>query len=232
MTMVQQLLGQLARISSSTVTRVIVTHNIQEPSVTNCADPWPFRVDEIFNSVPQGFGRNHNAALSEATEDFFCVLNPDVQLHENQSDPLELLIKAAAHAPAGCAYPVQLDGHGTIQDSERSLPTPKALCQRRIFQCSEQKIDWVNAACLVLPRAAWKSVNGFDEKFYMYCEDVDFCLRLQLNDWSLKKVQTPIIHAGQRASHRQWKHLFWHVKSLIQLWSSESYKNFQKQKNK
>lgn len=230
MPMVQRLLQQIALLCPSTVSRVVVTHNIPEAAVVHQPTAWPFKIEEIFNAYPQGFGRNHNCAFKKATEDFFCVMNPDVKLISDGLDVFAHLILSASQPRVGCAYPIQLDESGKIQDSERSLPTLRALWDRRILKRSENQVDWVNAACILLPKKAWLQIQGFDERYFMYCEDVDICLRLQLNGWHLEKNSIPVIHTGQRASHRHWKHFFWHLRSLIQLWTSESYKKFNQNK--
>jgi len=57
----------------------------------------------------------------------------------------------------------------------------------------------------------------------MYCEDVDLCLRLRLAGWALVRVPVKVVHAGQRNSRRKWRHLRWHVVSLLRLWRSPAY---------
>ncbi|NMM78839.1 glycosyl transferase, partial [Acidovorax sp. SRB_24] len=88
----------------------------------------------------------------------------------------------------------------------------------------EARVDWVNAACLVLPTSAWGAVGGFDEAYFMYCEDVDLCLRLRLAGLALVRVSKRVLHAGERASHRRWAHLRWHLISLLHLWRSPVYR--------
>lgn len=85
-------------------------------------------------------------------------------------------------------------------------------------------MEWVNAACLVLGRDSWMRLRGFDEGFYMYCEDVDLCLRLRVLGGELRRGELPVVHAGQRASRRSLRHGTWHVASLLRLWSSPAYR--------
>ena len=103
---------------------------------------------------------------------------------------------------------------GALSSSERG----RALRQR------ESQVDWVNAACLVLPQPVWQALKGFDEAYFMYCEDVDLCLRLRRSGWELSRAAVRVVHAGQRASHRRWDHLYWHVTSLLRLWRSPAYR--------
>ncbi len=219
--LVQALLNDLARLSAETVGRVVLTQNLPEAEPEAPADGWPFVFQIVKNAVPAGFGANHNRALAGAEESAVCVLNPDVGL--GAGDPFALLVQAIWQPGAGCAYPVQLDEKGRLQDSERELPTPWALLRRRLLGRGESQVDWVNAACMVLPQPVWQAVGGFDEAYFMYCEDVDLCLRIRLLGRTLVRVPVRVVHAGQRASHRRWSHLRWHVRSLLRLWSSPVY---------
>lgn len=216
---VQGLLEQLARSSAAHIARVVVTHNVPEPPLRTPAGGWPFSVDAQENPRPLGFGANHNRALQGAREPFVCVLNPDVELLAGQ-EPFGALLKAAGQPGVGCAYPQQLDGAGQVQDSERETPTPLALWRRRVLRKPQQRVDWVNAACIVLPLPIWQAVHGFDEAYFMYCEDVDLCLRVRLAGGRLQRAEASVVHAGQRASHRQLRYLLWHVRSLLRLWCS------------
>ena len=220
--MVQDLLNDLARFSAATVSRVVLTLNQPEAEPQAPAAGWPFVLQIVRNARPLGFGANHNRALSGATEPFVCVLNPDVRW--GGCDPLEPMVQGAARTGVGCSYPGQVDESGNWQDSERALPTPMALLRRRILGCQEARVDWVNAACLVLPLPVWQQLGGFDEAYFMYCEDVDLCLRLRLAGLALVRAPAQVVHAGQRASHRRWVHLRWHVKSLLRLWRSPVYR--------
>ena len=222
---VQPLLYALAagvQVAVSSVRRVVLTLNVPEPEPLPPPGGWPFVLQIVHNAQSMGFGANHNRALAGADEPFVCVLNPDVVLVDG--DPFAALVKAAAAPGAGCAYPVQVNAQGQLQDSERELPTPKALWRRRALGQREVRVDWVNAACLVLPQPVWQAISGFDESYFMYCEDVDLCLRVRLAGLALVQAPVQIEHSGQRASHQRWGHLRWHVRSLLRLWRSPVYR--------
>ena len=220
--LVQRLVHELAQCCAASVSRVVLTLNLPEAVPAPPPGGWPFVLEVVHNRAPAGFGANHNRALAGARERFVCVLNPDVALAGR--DPLPSLVQAAAQPGVGCAYPVQVDAHGVVQDSERALPTPAALWRRRALGQAEQRTDWVNAACLVLPQPVWQTIGGFDEAYFMYCEDVDLCLRLRLAGLALVRAPAQVLHTGTRASHRRWSHLRWHVRSLLRLWCSPVYR--------
>lgn len=224
---VQKLLLQLVSSRFLVPVRVILTLNVSESAPMASPGGWPFDLQIIKNIQPVGFGKNHNQALIGAAENFVCVLNPDVEFCEG-SNPFEQLIAASSYVGVGCAYPRQVDAQGRVQDSERALPTPAALWQRWFFRRPDTRVDWVNAACMVLPRSVWESVGGFDESYHMYCEDVDLCLRIQLAGYRLQKADCTVVHAGNRASHRKSNHLRWHISSLLRLWASPAYRRYKK----
>lgn len=221
---IQALLDSLVRLRSPVVSRVVLTLNLPEAEPHLHHPQLPFVLEIIRNPSPRGFGANHNKALWGEAERFVCVLNPDVLL---DVDPFPAMVHALTQERAGCSYPVQIDEQGQVQDSERETPSPLTLLRRRLLGRTERRVDWVNAACLVLPASVWRDLDGFDERYFMYCEDVDFCLRLRLRGLRLVKAPVHIIHAGERASGRRLNHLAWHVRSLLRLWRSPVYRQAQ-----
>lgn len=220
--LVHDLLEDLARFSHATVTRVVLTLNLPGEVLPVPDGPLPFTLQVRRNDRPLGFGANHNRALRGATEPCVCVLNPDIRL--GAGDPFAALMATAQQSGVGSAYPQQVDEDGHPQDSERALPTPAALWRRRVLGQADDRVDWVNAACLVLPTPVWRSLRGFDERYFMYCEDVDLSLRLRLQGLGLVRAPATVIHPGQRSSHRRAAHLAWHVRSLLRLWCSPVYR--------
>ena len=214
---VEQLLRMMARWSAPWIQRVVLTQNLPEPMPVPGVEPWPFVLEVRCNAQPMGFSANHNAALADATEDFVCLLNPDVRWAQ---DPMAALLRAAQHSQVGLSYPLQTDAAGRVQDSEREVPTPWSLLKRYAFKHREKRAEWVNGAVWLLPRHVWEQVGGLDARYFMYCEDVDFCLRVRLAGYTLARAAATVEHAGQRDSHRRWRYALWHIRSLLQLWAS------------
>ncbi len=227
-TQVESLLAQLAALGEPRLLRVFVTFNVPEPASVDRlrGRDWPFQLHILDNPAPLGFGANHNQALANVSESHVCVINPDVELIPGQP-PFSALVQSCQDPGSGCAYPLQTAPDGSVQDSERELPSPAALFRRRLLGAREQRVDWVNAACIALPVEVWRAVGGFDERYFMYCEDVDMCLRVRLKGLRLVRAPVKVVHAGQRASHRRLQHLLWHVRSLWRLWRSPVYRQAQ-----
>lgn len=230
------LMQRLAALPGWRPQRVVLTLNVAEPEFAARvrAAAWPFAVEVLENPAPLGFGANHNQAFARDAQlggcDFFAVLNPDIAWGEGEN-PFAAMRRALEGAPqAGLAYSVQLDEAGNVQDSERLAPTPARLLRRwapwgqRMEVAAGAAPDWVNAACIMLPRAAWAQVGGFDGRYRMYGEDVDLCLRLQLAGWQLvRAADARVQHSAARASHRNARHFLWHVQSLWRLWRSPAW---------
>ena len=228
------LLSDLAALGEPRLQRVIVTLNVPDAALQAGlrSQAWPFEVQWLDNAQPLGFGANHNRAFAQdqrlGPSALFAVLNPDLRLRAN---PFAALVAALqADARAGLAYPVQRDAAGLLQDHERRWPTPARLLARYLLRRKHevgagQAPDWVNAAFLLLRREAYAAIKGFDERYHMYCEDVDLCLRLQGAGWRLARADAAVVeHAAQRGSHRQWRHLGWHLASLWRLWRSPAWR--------
>jgi N-acetylglucosaminyl-diphospho-decaprenol L-rhamnosyltransferase len=214
--LVEKLVHQIAAQRDALVRQVIVTHNLAEEPLEPPEGGWPFRLIEIFNEQPAGFGANHNRAFLRCDCPYFCVLNPDVYLLDGSI--WSRLIEAVQQPGVGCAYPVLLESDGSRQDQEREAVTPLALWRRHVLKRPQQHTDWVSAAFWVVPSHVWRRLRGLDEGFYMYCEDTDFCLRLQLAGWKLARAQASAEHAAARASRHLGPAMAWHLRSLVRLW--------------
>ena len=156
-------------------------------------------------SMPKnmGFAVACNRGMRASTSRYCLFLNPDVRL---SLDTLEDLVEVAErHPQAGIVGPRVLNEDGrTVQISYRSFPTIGTLffhqysLLNRVFpnnpwrrkyllmgqDFSEPRgVDWVSGCCMLARRDVVRELNGFDEQFFMYSEDVDLCLRAKQAGW-------------------------------------------------
>lgn len=228
---VRVLLQSLAGFAAPQPVRVVLTLNRPEPALLAFVRgrTWPFEVHLRENGRESGFGANHNRAFADCDTAAFGVVNPDIRL---PADPLGPLLAAlGASERAGCAYPRQQTSSGVPQDSQRTLPTPVRVFLRRLVPAARRPagpddVDWVNGAFMLFDARAYAQIGGFDESYYMYGEDVDVCLRLQLAGYRLVPADVVVVHDAHRASHVRWQHLMWHLRSLLRLWTSATYRNY------
>ncbi len=170
-----------------------------------------------------GYGTAVNRAvfeyLGDADAEFFIVANPDVQWGPGSIDAL---LEAAQRWPeAGALGPLIRDPDGSIYPSARhqpslvrgsmhavvgplwkSNPWTAAYRQDRI-EPSERPVGWLSGSCLLLRKAAFDEIQGFDERYFMYMEDVDLGDRLLRAGWQNVYVPTAeILHDKGHATGR------------------------------
>jgi len=200
------------------VGQVILTRNISDDD----------RVVEIENTliiqnaVPKGFGANHNAAFVHSTAPYFCVLNPDIELPTN---PFPALLAALNGSGASVMAPAVVNSVGNPEDSARGFPTVKQLASKLLGRYdgryalqptqSATPVDWVAGMFMLFRADDFKAIGGFDEKFFLYYEDVDICTRL----WKAGRPvmvcpQVQVAHDAQRASRRNLQYMKWHAASM------------------
>lgn len=225
--LVFDLLQDLAKNCTKTKLDVILTLNVSEELPASLS-LLPYQVLVLRNTVPLGFGENHNRALRLAKTPIFCVINPDVRL---EADIFATLIDIVMEPSCGVVAPLIVNGSGAIEDSTRKFPTPftilcKALggCWGPDYQIGKGPLepDWVAGMFMVIRRDTYESVGGFDEKFFLYYEDVDLCARIRSN--GLRIVMTPTVsavHKARRSSHRSLRHAFFHIRSMARFFTSK-----------
>ena len=233
---VMQLLGKIHALCPLHVGHVVLTLNIPEAALMAQlnARQWAFELTLLQNLQPKGFGANHNAAFAHHRLGYFCIVNPDIDFDQ---DPFGELIRSLADPLAGCSFPVQVDKAGHLQDHARSVPSPAALLERYNPLGVQRQVqtfpspDWVNGAFMLFRTEAFRQLGGFDVRYFMYCEDVDICLRLQLAGYRLLPSAVQVTHAAHRNSRVNPRHLAWHMASLLRLWTSASYRIFMRMKS-
>jgi N-acetylglucosaminyl-diphospho-decaprenol L-rhamnosyltransferase len=152
-----------------------------------------------------GYGTAVNRAVAEIRNDsredldLFVVANPDVQWGPRSIDAMleaaDRWPKAASFGPLirdpdGSVYPsarhlpsvIRGGMHAVIGPVWRSNPWTAAYRQDRL-EPSERPVGWLSGSCLLLRGAAFDAVGGFDERYFMYMEDVDLGDRLGRAGW-------------------------------------------------
>jgi N-acetylglucosaminyl-diphospho-decaprenol L-rhamnosyltransferase len=174
-----------------------------------------------------GYGGAVNRAVAEYLHDpayagdaeFFIVANPDVQWGP---DSIDELLEAAARWPrAGSLGPLIRDPDGTVYPSARHQPSlvrggmhavvgpfwknnpwTAAYRQERLAP-SERPVGWLSGSCLLLRRSAFDAVHGFDDRYFMYMEDVDLGDRIEKAGWQNVYVPSAeILHDKGHATGR------------------------------
>lgn len=159
-----------------------------------------------------GYGRACTQAVAATTSPFVCFLNPDVLPRPGS---LAELLKAAADRPdVGAIGPRILNPDGSLQPSCRVVPSFGVAVGHALFgllrpsnrftraymlldwdHSSEREVDWVSGAAMLVRREAFEQIGGFDERFFMYVEDLDLCDRMRQAGWKV------VYHPGAEVVH-------------------------------
>lgn len=164
-----------------------------------------------------GFARGNNVAAVQATGRFLVFLNPDTEL---RGPAINKLYEAAVSLPeAGALGAHLLNSDGTVQTScLQSFPTIAnqvldADLLRKWFPRSRlwgtaplyakvpapAEVEGISGACLMTPRSLFEKVGGFNEEYFMYYEDMDYCLKVRKADCKNYYVPAAVVvhHGGQ-----------------------------------
>ncbi|MGB9773638.1 MAG: glycosyltransferase [Bacteroidota bacterium] len=169
-----------------------------------------------------GFGKANNLAMKIARGKYFLIINPDTVVQE---DTLRVMVEfLKAHPDVGMAGCKILNADGTIQLAcRRSFPTPwvaftKLSGLSSLFPRSRlfgrynltyldpdqvHDVDALAGSFMMVRREVYEQVGGFDESFFMYGEDVDWCYRIKSAGWRIMYVPlTQIIHFKGESTKR------------------------------
>jgi len=228
---VVNLLRTIDEFEDSSNLEFIITENLSSHAI-QLDYPKNFSIRTITNSKPKGFAANHNHAFKYATGKYFCIINPDVLFVESF---LSRLIDNIESGAGDIVAPLVVNSTNEVQDSFRSLPTPKEILVRRIRSTGKinppqehEEIypDWIAGIFLLMKNKTYDLLGGFDERYYLYFEDVDFGSRARFEGLRLFiNTQYRISHDAQRESHRNFSHLFIHTMSAIRFFTSPVYRN-------
>jgi len=176
--------------------------------------PW---VKLIENSENLGFAAANNQAMRKASGQYLLLLNNDTIV---EPGALEELAKFMDGYPrAGGAGARLLNADGSLQPSCHPMLTPEREFWRLIFldrvwprvnypmrrwnPSLPHRVEVIKGACLMLRRKALDQAGLFDERYFMYTEEVDLCYRLAAAGWELWWVPSAAIVHYEGQSSKQ-----------------------------
>jgi GT2 family glycosyltransferase len=192
------------------------------------------RVEYIFSGSNLGFGRAHNIVLKKILDisRYHLILNPDVYFGPGLIE--ELVEFLNRNNNVGQVMPLVLYPNGEMQYSGKLLPSPLNLIGRRFFgskslfeeydRLFELRESGYNklmnvphlSGCFMLIRTdALKIVGLFDDRYFMYIEDVDLTRRIHSQFETIFYPERHIFHGFERGSYKSSKLLRYHILSAI-----------------
>ena len=201
-------------------------------------EKYKFGVNYHQNTSPLGFAENVNQAfdLRGKDADFFCIINPDIEI---PAPIFPKLIKRMEELSIDVISPLVIDKAGGIQDSFRSIPTPLIILKRRLFpstpEIDPQDLpdtiypDWIAGLFMFMRSSVFEKTGGFSEKYRLYFEDVDFCLRARSKGYTIAVLkEVSIIHDARRQSRKSLRYLLYHVNSALNFFFSKTYRKYRR----
>tara|TARA_B100001093_G_C26800797_1_gene1003301 strand:- start:759 stop:1568 length:810 start_codon:yes stop_codon:yes gene_type:complete len=180
-----------------------------------------------------GFGKGHNFALNKIrhNSDLHFFINPDIYFDGVINEIASIFKK---NKDFGVLMPKILYPDGSIQDLCKLLPTPMDLILRRfikipflrkifhtnyvlknIDESTFSEIPSLSGCFLAAPTMLLKNIGGFDERYFLYMEDIDLVRRIGKEFKTIYYPNLEVIHEYKKGSYTNKKLLMLHIKSAI-----------------
>jgi N-acetylglucosaminyl-diphospho-decaprenol L-rhamnosyltransferase len=204
---------------------IVVDHGSTDGTLELVRERFPEA--RLIEQENKGLGGGSNAGMRGASGDYFLLLNSDAWALDGSVE--RLVAFAEAHPEAAVVGPRLLYPDGTLQRSVRGFPTVWRLATEYFFLRKlvprsralnafygagfahdvPREAEFLMGACLLVRREAADTVGLFDEDFFMFSEETDWCYRFRQAGW--KVLFTPdseFVHVGGASTRQNWGPMF------------------------
>jgi N-acetylglucosaminyl-diphospho-decaprenol L-rhamnosyltransferase len=204
---------------------IVVDHGSTDGTVALVRERFPDA--RLIEQENKGLGGGSNAGMRVASGDYFLLLNSDAWARDGAVE--KLVAFAEEHAEAAVVGPKLLNEDGSPQSSVRGFPTLWRLATEYFFlrklaprsralnafygngfeYDEPHEAEFLMGACLLVRREAADTVGLFDEDFFMFSEETDWCYRFRQAGW--KVLFTPdaeFVHVGGATTRQNWGPMF------------------------
>lgn len=192
------------------------------------------RTEYIFNPSNTGFGAAHNIAIKKSIKNgtkYHLILNPDIYFEEGVIEELYNFMEY--NLDVGLVMPRVLYPDGSVQYLCKLLPSPLDLIRRRflpekMFSKRDSfyelrftgynkimDVPYLSGCFMFIRTEALKLVGLFDERFFMYLEDVDLSRRIHKHYRTVYYPNVSVIHEYEKGSYKNSKLLRYHLSSAV-----------------
>jgi N-acetylglucosaminyl-diphospho-decaprenol L-rhamnosyltransferase len=191
------------------------------------------RIVEPGVNLGYGRGANRGVALVEGRE-FVLISNPDVVVHHGaiaalvaalDAQPKVAVVGPQIRRPDGSVYPSQrvfpnfwLAGlHALLSPLWPGNPATRRYRSRH----DDGTVDWVSGACFMIRREAFEEIGGFDERYFMFAEDMTLCWDVRQRGWGVAGVDEAVVtHVEGLSRLRATRSMIWahHASALRFEW--------------
>jgi len=224
-----------ANQSSFTLSHVCVVDNASQDNSLDGIEQCGLPLQIIRNKQNQGFAAACNQGARESQADYILFLNPDVRLFKNSLTIPITFMEKPENKKVGIVGIQLLDDTGNVAPTCARFPTPgrffaKMLGLDRLFprwfpshfmvewnHRESREVDQVMGAFFLVRRSLFEALDGFDERFFVYFEDLDFSLRAKQGGWrSFYLAEAQAYHKGGGTSEQiKAARLFYSLRSRI-----------------
>jgi len=225
-------------LESLKVKTIVVDNSRQDTLREVCASIE--NVTYIFSNANLGFGTAHNNGIKYLKEqgelgEFHLIVSPDITFDDSAIDTLTQYLHD--NPDVGLVSPKLLDPDGSLQPQCRILPTPIDLMARRALpgKFAEQfnarhemhasgydkifTVPFIQASCWLIRSEIFDTAGYFDERFFLYMEDIDFCRRVNEVSRVVFYPEVSVTHPWNKGSRSNWKMLKLHVRSMVKYYN-------------
>ncbi|HVB84173.1 MAG TPA: glycosyltransferase family 2 protein [Rhodanobacteraceae bacterium] len=222
-----------AALASAAAVELIVVDNASRdgvPEALACACAGDARVRLLRNGANLGFGAAVNRGAALAQGDVLLVLNPDCRLERDSVARLRAELAAQPRAGLIGAVVCDIDGRPDRNAFRRDPLLARALATFRAralgrgdaaaaggvhgegpMPTASVAVEAVSGALMLLPKAVFDAVGGFDEGYFLHCEDLDLCRRVRDAGYAvLLAGGVRVLHARGGSSRRRPLFVSWH----------------------
>jgi N-acetylglucosaminyl-diphospho-decaprenol L-rhamnosyltransferase len=192
---------------------VVVDHGSTDGTLELVRERFP--LVRLVEQENRGLAAGWNRGLRETSAPFVAVLNSDAWLVDDAAE--QMVAFAQGEERVGFVAPRLLNPDGTLQPSVRAFPTPWRLATEYLFlrklaprsralnafygagfrHDEPREIDFAKAAGFLLRREAYDDVGPFDEEFFLFSEETDWCYRARAAGWrSFFFPGAEVVHVG------------------------------------
>jgi len=215
------LIGSILENTRRISTEIFVVDNNSSDGSVEAIEREYAQVKVIANRKNVGFPTANNQAIGASRGRYVVIFGADALV---LPEALDILVEFMDRTPqAGAVGPKILNPDGTVQISGKTHPTPLVALLvitglKRLFPKSRalqnyylpleeydrfREADQLTGACLLVRRETIEDVGLLDEGFFVYCEDVDWCLRMRQRGWKLYYLpQAQVVHYKGESSKK------------------------------
>lgn len=191
-------------------------------------------VNLVWNTGNTGYSRACNQGVAATVEPYAVVMNSDTTLAPDTFEQVVGYLES--HPSSGVSAPLIRNPDGTVQYSCRDFPSMRTAFVHAFLGLlksdnsrsvsykkmgwdhgEEREVDWVSGAFMALRREAFDGIGGFDERYFMYVEDVDLCWRMWQRGWSVAFVPggEVVHHIGMSSRRTPARMVFHHHRGML-----------------